>query len=193
MKPWLSAVLACLLWQTATPAVADAVIPEAGMLLVARPSLVDPRFYQAVVLVVQHGSQGTAGLILNRPSRLGLAEALPELPELAGEAAVLCYGGPVEPRSFLVLVKAAKNPPQPAQRVLAATYLTGTRQLAAWLDAGQPQASYRVFAGYAGWAPEQLSIEVARGDWQVLPGDEHVLFAADLDGLWQELAHRPRE
>ena len=183
-------MLACLLWQTATPVMAGTVIPEAGMLLVARPSLADPRFYQAVVLVVQHGSQGTAGLILNRPSRLGLAEALPELPVPVGNNRVLCYGGPVAPRSFLVLVKAAEKPPQPAQRVLAATYLTGPQQLAAWLDAGQPQASYRVFAGYAGWAPEQLANEVARGDWQVLPGDEQVLFAADLDGLWNELAHR---
>src|SRR5512139_143590 len=104
MKSWLIAVV-CLLWQAASPVMASAVTPAPGMLLVARQSLLDPRFHQAVVLVVQHGSQGTAGLILNRPSRLGLAEVLPGLPVLAGSDAVLCYGGPVAPRTIIVLVK----------------------------------------------------------------------------------------
>jgi putative transcriptional regulator len=49
---------------------------------------------------------------------------------------------------------------------------------------------YRVFAGYVGWAPQQLADETARGDWQVLPANEQVLFLSDLDGLWNELAHR---
>ena len=182
--------MAYLLWLAATPAMAAPPSLEPGMLLVARAALPDPRFHDAVVLVVQHGSQGTAGLILNRPSRLTLTEVLPTLPVLAGADNKLSYGGPVAPRTFMVLVEAAGTPPQPAQRVLDSVYLTGTAQLSAWLDREPLGAVYRVFAGYVGWAPEQLAGETARGDWQVLPADRQVLFMTDLGGLWNELAHR---
>ena len=182
--------MAYLLGLAATPAMAAPPSLEPGMLLVARASLPDPRFHGAVVMVVQHGSQGTAGLVLNRPSRLTLTEVLPTLPVLAGADNKLSYGGPVAPRTFMVLVEAAGTPPQPAQRVLDSVYLTGTAQLSAWLDSEPPGAVYRVFAGYVGWAPEQLAGETARGDWQVLPADRQVLFMTDLGGLWNELAHR---
>ena len=182
--------MAYLLWLAATPAMAAPPSLEPGMLLVARASLPDPRFHDAVVMVVQHGSQGTAGLVLNRPSRLTLTEVLPTLPVLAGADNKLSYGGPVAPRTFMVLVEAAGTPPQPAQRVLDSVYLTGTAQLSAWLDREPLGAVYRVFAGYVGWAPEQLAGETARGDWQVLPADRQVLFMTDLGGLWNELAHR---
>ena len=182
--------MAYLLWLAATPAMAAPPSLEPGMLLVARASLPDPRFHDAVVMVVQHGSQGTAGLVLNRPSRLTLTEVLPTLPVLAGADNTLSYGGPVAPRTFLVLIETAGTPPHPAQRVLDSVYLTGTAQLTAWLDREPPGAVYRVFAGYVGWAPEQLAGETARGDWQVLPADRQVLFMTDLGGLWNELAHR---
>ena len=53
-----------------------------GMLLVASPSLADPNFRQAVVLVVEHGSGGTVGHILNRSTHVLLSTALPEIAAL---------------------------------------------------------------------------------------------------------------
>ncbi|TLY19211.1 MAG: hypothetical protein E6K66_11230, partial [Nitrospirae bacterium] len=47
---------------------------EKGVLLVASPSLVDPNFRESVVLVVQHGPEGTVGLILNRSTKVLLSE-----------------------------------------------------------------------------------------------------------------------
>ena len=184
------AIMACLLWLGTAPALAAPLSFEPGTLLVARASLPDPRFHEAVVLVVQHGSQGTAGLILNRPSRLVLSEVLPTLPVLPGADNRLSYGGPVAPRTFMALVKTAGTPPSPAQRVFDSIYLTGPAQLAAWLASEPPGAVYRLFAGYVGWAPEQLAGETARGDWQMLPGDGQVPFLTDLGGLWAELARR---
>ena len=189
MNRWLAA--ACLLWLMATPVVTRAAQPEAGDLLVARDHLPDPRFNRTVVLLLQHGPQGTAGLVINRPTRLGLAEALPELPALA--AATLSYGGPVAPRVMMVLVKTTDHPPEPAQKLLDAVYLTGPDQLADWLGEGRPECTYRVFAGYAGWAPDQLAGELARGDWQVLRATGQLLFAADPGGLWSHLSGESAE
>ena len=94
--------MVCVLWLGAVPVLAAPALLEPGMLLVARAALPDPRFHEAVVLVVQHGSQGTAGLVLNRPSRLTLTEVLPTLPVLAGGDRKLSCGGPVAPRTFMV-------------------------------------------------------------------------------------------
>src|SRR6266852_398066 len=38
----------------------------AGSFLIARPVLQDPSFKQTVVLLLQHGSEGAFGLVLNR-------------------------------------------------------------------------------------------------------------------------------
>src|SRR5713226_7445414 len=57
---------------------------EKGVLLVASPTLDDPNFRQSVVLVVQHGPEGTLGLILNRSTKVLLSEVLPDLTVLKG-------------------------------------------------------------------------------------------------------------
>jgi len=163
------------------------------MLLVARSELADVRFRETVVLVLQSDALGAVGLIVNRPSRLPLAEALPLLAAAPGQEGALCYGGPVAPRAFIALVKTSETPPDPAQKIFASVYLTGPDPLSDWLAKGQPEAQYRVFAGYAGWAPGQLEGELARGDWQVLPADDCRLFSADVAGWWQELAGRDAE
>jgi len=187
---WLLAV-AWICWSLTSPGLARAVVFMPGTLLVAQGSLTDPRFHEAVVLIVQHGSQGTAGLILNRPSRLSLAEALPGMALRDATDAMLCYGGPVAPRSFMALVKAPLGPPQPSQQVLPSVYLTGPQQLAAWLERVPSPPTFRVFVGYAGWAPEQLAAELARGDWHIVPVHEQLLFATEPGKLWQALAEQP--
>ena len=66
-----------------------------GVLLVASPSLEDPNFRQAVVLVVEHGPGGTVGLILNRSTNVLLSKALPDITVLKGTSHRLFAGGPV--------------------------------------------------------------------------------------------------
>jgi putative transcriptional regulator len=169
-----------------------AVAPQPGMLLVARQELPDIRFRETVVLVVQHDPRGTAGLILNRPSRLALAEVLPALPQPVGLQGTLSYGGPVAPGALMVLIRGGEDPPDSGQKVFASVYLTVPEHLSDWL-AKEPDARYRVFTGYAGWVTGQLEGEMARGDWQVLPSDERILFSPDVAGLWQELSgHEPK-
>ena len=79
----------------------------------ARPSLEDPHFRQAVVLVVEHGPEGTVGLILNRSTNVLLSKALPGIAVLKGTSYRLFAGGPVEPTRFLLLFR-LKEPPADA-------------------------------------------------------------------------------
>ena len=57
---------------------AFAFAPGKGMYLVADEKMNDPRFKDRVILLIQHDNQGTAGLIVNRSSRLPLSAVLPD-------------------------------------------------------------------------------------------------------------------
>src|SRR5216683_2148790 len=48
----------------------------------------------------------------------------------------------------------------------------------------------RVFAGVAGWGPEQLEDELERDDWIIEPADADAIFTDDPDRLWSEVLRR---
>ena len=74
--------------------------PKAGRLLVATPLLGDPNFRRAVVLIVEHEEvEGTLGVVLNRPTAVGVGQVLEEWTELTTEPSVVFRGGPVAPNS----------------------------------------------------------------------------------------------
>jgi putative transcriptional regulator len=180
---FLPVLLACLAWtQTA-----QAFTPDKGMFLIAAERLVDPRFHQGVILLIQHDAQGSAGLVINRTSRLALSQVLPEGSKLVGQGASLSYGGPVEPQTLLALVKVLNDPPEPADEVFGGLYLTGVGVLEEWPDFVEGVLACRTFAGYTGWAPGQLELEIRRGDWRVLPADEQSVFSGDGVLLWELL------
>src|SRR3954447_13391052 len=63
-----------------------------GNLLIASPVLVDPNFHRAVLLIAEHTGEGAMGLVLNRPAETLVADAVPDLSELA-DAGAPVYGG----------------------------------------------------------------------------------------------------
>ena len=76
-----------------------------GRLLIASPVLVDPNFHRTVVLIAEHTEDGAMGLVLNRPAETLVAEAVPDLTELADAGAPVYVGGPVASDSVIVLAE----------------------------------------------------------------------------------------
>ncbi|POX65535.1 hypothetical protein C3481_16200, partial [Microbacterium sp. Ru50] len=72
-----------------------------GRLLVATPALADPNFDRAVVLLLDHDEEGSLGVVLNRPTPVGVADILQPWADLAGEPGVVFQGGPVSLDSAL--------------------------------------------------------------------------------------------
>ena len=160
-----------------------------GVLLVASPSLQDPNFRQAVVLLVEHGPQGTVGLILNRPTKLLLSEALPDITVLKGTSYRLFAGGPVEASRFLLLFR-AKELPADARSVFEGVYLGRNPQaIERIITQAKPTETFRAFAGFAAWAPRQLEAEMLLGAWAILPSDSGI-FDQDPAKLWQDCIDR---
>jgi putative transcriptional regulator len=161
--------------------------PERGDLLVSTPELTGSTFAESVLLLIHHDDNGSIGLLLNRPTRLGPADVFPELTEHAALPARLFLGGPVQSTSLLMLVRG--TPPTSTGtelRILDDVYVTGDTGV---LDAGGVDAAdesrIRMYAGQAQWQPGQLEAEIADGSWEVKPGRADVIFSADLAGLWE--------
>jgi putative transcriptional regulator len=161
--------------------------PAAGSLLVSREGLADPNFARSVVLLVEAGDQGAWGLILNRPTDLELGGVFPDVEAFRGRPGVLHFGGPVEPRRVLALVRTRAEPDE-SRAVLEGVRLCWSMDVIGRL--AREGAAYRVFAGYAGWGAGQLDAELARGDWHVMAADEALVFDHDGAGLWELLNRR---
>lgn len=158
-----------------------------GKFLVAARSIRDPRFKETVILLVRYDSDGAIGLIINLPTGVSLSSALPEIKELRKRSDKIFIGGPVSGNQLFLLIKTDK-PPEGSFHIFRHTYLnssmTALRQVAGDKKKGN---RFRIFAGYAGWAPGQLEREVAMGSWHVVEADEKLIFEKDLSDLWQRL------
>lgn len=154
-----------------------------GLFLYAVPGMADPNFAETVVLLVEHSSAGSLGLVVNRPTREPLRERLP-LRELSGSDLVFYWGGPVQPEAIHALVRAAW-PSDTARAVLPDVYVTGSMEdVRAALGERDPGSRLRIFSGYAGWGKGQLASEVRAGGWVLDRADARALFAPDSSGLW---------
>jgi putative transcriptional regulator len=157
------------------------------MFLVANKEMSDPRFRDRVILLIQHDAQGSAGLVINRTSRLPLASVLPKESKLADQNKMLSYGGPLEPQTLLALVKVRNFPPEPADEILGGLFVTGVTVLDDWPDFFTEVTDFRAFVGYTGWAPGQLAQEMERGGWRVTQADEESIFVGGGVPLWERL------
>jgi len=164
-----------------------------GKFLVASRNLGDPRFRETVVLLISHHRLGAVGLIINRPTRLSLAEAFPGVPALTKRTDALYFGGPVEGRHALWLIRSPGNPGE-SERVFDGVYVSSSMAvLSRVIDRQRTGKHFRVYAGYAGWSPGQLEQEVRRGDWHVVHADAKTIFEKKTGNIWPEMILRGTE
>lgn len=155
----------------------DAALGE-GDLLIATPQLLDPNFHRTVILVLEHTEDGTLGVVLNRPSEFEPLDELPEWLPLLAPPSVVFVGGPVQPDAAVGL---AEN---------VGSQLGGAELVDLSAAPGSLASRVRVFAGYAGWGPGQLSDEIGEGAWVVVEAQAGDVFSEEAEELWQEILAR---
>ena len=161
-----------------------------GMFLVAGRQLRDPNFKETVVLLIDYGRDGAMGLVINRPSVVKLATVFPDIKELKERTDTIYVGGPVAVNQMLLLV-GTPLVPEESQEVTQDVYLSSSwKVLERLLKNSAKDKRFRIFAGYAGWAPNQLDFETSRGDWHVLKADAETVFDKKPSEIWQELILR---
>ncbi len=159
-----------------------------GSLLVATPLLTDPNFARTVLLMLEHTDEGALGLVLNRPSAMTIADAVPEWVDRAADPSLVFGGGPVQPGAAFVLGE--RPDPEPATGFAPVIEQIGVVDLQA--DPPYDLGRVRVFSGYAGWTPGQLEGELAEEAWWVVGADPEDVFCDDPDDLWHDVLARQR-
>ncbi|MFJ2246495.1 YqgE/AlgH family protein [Streptomyces sp. NPDC087862] len=162
-----------------------------GRLLVATPALADPNFDRAVVLLLDHDEEGSLGVVLNRPTPVGVVDILTSWAGLTGEPDVVFQGGPVSLDSALgVAVIPGDEGPLGWRRVYGAIGLVDLEAPPELLAA--ELGSLRIFAGYAGWGPGQLETELTEGAWYVVESEPGDVSSPRPEHLWRAVLRRQR-
>ena len=156
---------------------------EKGYLLLSEPFLSDPNFPRSVILVCDHGENGTFGLVVNALSKLKMNES-----EGFSEIHFPIYsGGPVEPNTLHYLHSDAQIPG--AILLQKGLYWSGdfqkVRQKAASGDFRENNC--RFFAGYTGWAGGQLQQELESDTWIIVKTDLRHILSLPAKDMWRQI------
>jgi len=165
----------------------------AGQLLIASPAMSDPRFYQAVILIVRHDQKGALGIVVNRPledrplaSLLGASGDN----DIAVTGSVRIFaGGPVQPEIGFV-VHSADYRRADTVDIDGRVAMTSSREILRDIGNNRGPTKSLVAFGYAGWGPGQLEGELEHRFWFTTPQGEKLVFDLDRDKVWDDAMKR---
>jgi putative transcriptional regulator len=156
-----------------------------GHLLIASRQLLDPNFFQTVVLIVQHGESGALGLILNRPLDVRIETAWAQVSESSCNVeGPLHQGGPCEGPLMAVHADESVSQIEIRPGVHFSTERDAIEKLVLRGD-----EDVKFFVGYAGWGPDQLEGEIEEGSWHALPASDADIFQSP-GRSWDDMIRR---
>lgn len=159
--------------------------------LIAMPHMNDPIFTKSLIYMCENNSEGSLGLIINKPmvsqnavdilQKTGLEEIQP--------APEIYFGGPVNIEMGLILHDAGYEI-EGTLTVSNAVALTSNKQIITDLKEGEGPEQFLFSMGFAGWGQGQLEREIKKGDWLLVPADVDFIFSAPDSDKWQAAATR---
>lgn len=159
-----------------------------GKLLIAMPGMGDPRFAHTVIFLTSHASEGTMGLVINKPaSGVSLSDVLDQLSQDFGPARrqlAVHFGGPVETGRGFVLHTDDYRSPMQTLDIPGGFALTATLDVLEDIAQDRGPAQALLTLGYAGWGPGQLEGEIAQNGWLVGDPTGGLVFEAEDDRKW---------
>ena len=160
----------------------------AGQVLIAMPSMGDPRFAHSVIYLCAHSKDGAMGIVVNRPlAQPSFEDLLKQLkidPVPPARSIRLCSGGPVENARGFVLHTTDWTDPA-TLKVDGALGLTASLDILKAIATGGGPEKGVLALGYAGWGPGQLDTEIIQNAWLSAPPDMGVLFDSEHDTKWR--------
>lgn len=160
----------------------------AGQVLIAMPSMSDPRFAQSVIYMCAHSRDGAMGIVLNKPlAKPSFDDLLRQLridPIPPARAIRLVSGGPVDNGRGFVL-HTADWTDAASLKVDGGLALTASLDILKAIATGGGPRQGVLALGYAGWGPGQLDGEIQQNAWLSAPVDLGVVFDDDHDSKWR--------
>lgn len=164
----------------------------AGKLLLAMPSMGDPRFHKSVIYLCAHDAQGAMGLVINHVLAdvefKDLLEQLKLVSDIKIDRGALgtpvMQGGPVEgARGFLLHTSDFAKPD--TVKVDGDISVTGTIDALKDVAQGTGPKDHLFILGYAGWSAGQLDQELQQNAWLTVDADPALVFHDDPSVKWE--------
>ena len=141
------------------------VVPSRGKVLISEPFLYDEMFGRSVILLVDHSTDGTMGLVLNKPLPLSLNDVLKEFKDINNIP--IYKGGPLSTDTLFYLhtLKDVEDSLQIGKGVYLNGDFDAIRRYI--LQGNDIDGKIRFFLGYSGWEHDQLCQEIEENTWLI--------------------------
>ncbi len=151
-----------------------------------------PFFNHTLVLLIDHGNEGSFGFVLNRETNMEITDVFQEVgveeAATAQVSAPVLLGGPVSPESGWILYD-SEGVPQPS---VGKTIAVGDRiacsaslELLARIARGDGPDTCAMILGYSGWGQGQLESEMRQGSWIPVDLDYGLVFETPIEKRWE--------
>jgi putative transcriptional regulator len=160
----------------------------ANNFLIAMPSNNDPTFVKSVIYVCEHQTQGTVGLMVNRPMQFPLGLVFEQLnlevSTVKNNLMPLLFGGPIQPERGFVIHRPFGGWRSSLSLRDGVTVTTSNDIIRAIAEDSGPK-DVLVALGYVGWADNQLEKEIMDNSWLVCPYKSEVLYEVPFEERWE--------
>jgi putative transcriptional regulator len=153
----------------------------------------DPHFAKTVVLMIEHGPDGSMGFVINRPMPMNQRDSSFQKRYQIPAHIPVWVGGPVGSHKGAVIHNRGGDPQATtmAGNLRISSSEEALEGLVRFIEADEEELAmsglsllpYRFVIGYAGWGPKQLEQELKMGAWLQRPFDAKLIF----DTPWQEI------
>ena len=160
-----------------------------GKILLAMPSMADPRFTRSVIYLCSHTPNGAMGIVINHPlEKIKFQELTEGLGIPSSENHwddQIFFGGPIEVEKGFILHQ-SNHQRHDSLIVNEDIAITATVEFLKSIAAGEGPDE-KIFAlGYAGWEAGQLEDELKQNTWLTLDADADYIFDGDYIGKWEK-------
>lgn len=158
--------------------------PETGKLLIATPSLSDGYFNKSVLLICEHGEQGSIGFVLNKATDIVLEQLLTNQQDKVPYLPIY-KGGPVQPETLHILHKIPEV--LGGKHIVDGIYWGGSYEnlLDILCSGGYKNTDLKLLVGYSGWEYQQLEREMSEHSWYVGNATSKLVFHNNAQDIWR--------
>lgn len=160
-----------------------------NQILIAMPSLQDPRFDHAIIYMCGHDKKGSMGIVVNKlVTGVYLSDMLQQMNishEDPSYNPPVYFGGPVEiGRGFVLHTTDYLH--SSSIKVNDTIALTANVEILKIMGSkNRPQKSLLAL-GYSGWGIGQLDNEIQRNSWLQIDCQEDLIFSKNVESSWQK-------
>ncbi len=150
-----------------------------------------PFFNHTLVLLVDHGEEGSFGFVINRTTDLDMSDVLEEVGLSAGAPEVhapVLLGGPVAPESGWILYDSEGIPPPASGKTISVgdrIACSASLDLLQRIARGDGPDTCAMMLGYSGWGAGQLESEMRQGSWIPVDLDYRLIFDTPIENRWE--------